>query len=295
MGEWILIMQRSTGTISSLGKFRNHRLTKLFAWLIPIVIIVIAAIVAPILTGSSITPRSPRDRFTPPLSRTSDGTIAWFGTDQLGRDMLLEVIHGGKTSLFVSFVSVGIAMIIGTALGIIAGYNGGWLDLVIMRIAEIQLCFPSTLLAIFLAVFISGGLTGVIVVLTAIRWAQFARVARGETLHLKHREFVEAARSLGANTFYIVCRHIVPHLVSTLTVLATSMLGRQMIIEASLSFLGIGVTRPAVSWGGIIASGRGYITQAWWVSTLPGIIMLVTVLSISLFGDALRDYLDPKV
>lgn len=287
-------MQHTTGVLSSFRKLASHKLTRVFLLLIPVIVLMGAALAVPWVTGRSVNQRSPQDRFTPPLSRTKSGSLSLLGTDQLGRSLFLEIIYGGKISLYVSFASVIMAMIIGTVAGIFAGYYGGFVDMFIMRLAEIQLCFPSTLLAIVLSVFVRNSLVGVIIILTAVRWAQFARVARGETLHLQHREFVEAARSLGGKSGYIIFRHIVPHLFSTLLVLATSMLGRQMLIEASLSFLGIGVTRPFVSWGGIISSGRNYLSQAWWVSTLPGVAMLITVISISLFGDALRDYLDPR-
>lgn len=288
-------MQFTGRALPYLKKFTVNPFVRLFLLLIPLIIMIILSFGVPLLTGETSTPRSPVDRFTPPLGRTQSGNFALLGTDQLGRDLLLEIVHGGRISLFVSFFSVIIAMLFGTTVGMLAGYYGGLPDMLLMRVVELQLCFPPTLLAIFLSVFIGHGLTGVIIVLTAIRWAQFARVARGEVLYLKHKEFVEGARSLGASTLYIFCQHIIPHLFSTVTVLATSMLGRQMVIEASLSFLGIGVTRPAISWGGIITAGRNYLTQAWWVSTLPGLVMLITVVSISLFGDALRDYLDPKM
>lgn len=213
----------------------------------------------------------------------------WFGTDQLGRDMLSRVIHGARLSLFIAFCAVLLAGLGGTLVGLIAGYRGGWVDEVAMRLAEIQYALPPVILAMVLVGVIGPNTTNIIIVITLANWARFARVVRADALSLKHRDFVLLARLSGASSWWIVVRHILPNVRSTLLVLLTLDVGLIMILEATLSFLGLGIQPPDPSWGTMIADGRGYLERAWWISMLPGAVLLLTVLSVNVLGDMLRE------
>ncbi|MFG1347835.1 ABC transporter permease [Xanthobacter autotrophicus DSM 431] len=211
----------------------------------------------------------------------------WFGTDQLGRDVLSRVIFGGRMSLFIALCVVILAGIGGTLAGILAGYRGGLVDDVVMRFAEIQYALPPVILALVLVGALGPSTTNIIIVITLANWARFARVIRAEAISLRHRDFVLLARLSGASSWRIVLTHILPNVQATLLVLLTLDIGLIIILEATLSFLGLGIQPPDPSWGTMIAEGRAYLERAWWTSLLPGAALLLTVLAANVIGDSL--------
>jgi len=229
------------------------------------------------------------DTFSPPSA------AHWMGTDQLGRDILSRAMYGARISLAIALVVVTLAGVLGTLLGVIAGYVGGAADAVIMRLTDMQLAFPAVILALVLAGVIGVNMTNLVVVLTLANWARFARVIRGEVLSLKTREFVLLARLSGAGPWWVMRRHIVPNIAGTFVVLVTLDIGSVIILEATLSFLGLGVQPPMASWGSMIAEGRGQLSNAWWVCVMPGAVLIATVLGANLLGDVLREKLNPVI
>lgn len=217
------------------------------------------------------------------------------GTDRLGRDVLSRIIFGTRVSLGVAVCAILLGGLIGTTLGLIAGYNGRWIDALIMRAADGFLAFPSILLALVLAVTVGPSFEVVVIVLALVLWARFARLVRGEVLSLKGRDFVLLARVAGAGGIRIVVRHILPNVANTLVVLCTLQVGWAIIVEASLTFLGAGVPPPTPTWGGMVAEGLDYIESSWWISVMPGIAIMLVVFSYNLVGDWIRDVLDPQL
>lgn len=252
-------------------------------------VILAAALFAPWLAPFDPTAISLGETFLAPSA------THWFGTDQLGRDILSRAIHGASISLFIAGCAVLLAGGIGTLLGILGGYFGGVADAVVMRLADIQLAFPAVILALVLAGAIGVNIGNLILVLTLANWARFARVTRGEVLSLKARDFVLLARLAGASRLWIMLRHIAPNIVGTFVVLATLDVGSVIVLESTLSFLGLGIQPPTPSWGAMIAEGRGFLSSAWWVCVLPGVVLIATVLAANLLGDALRDRLNPVI
>jgi peptide/nickel transport system permease protein len=217
------------------------------------------------------------------------------GTDKLGRDNFSRMVHGARISLTVALLAIALGGVVGTALGLMAGYFGGKTDAVIMRIVDIKLAFPSILLALVLVAAFKPHLVTVVMVIAILLWARYARLVRGEALAIRHRDFVDRARVAGASDLRIMARHILPNLVNTVVVLATLEVGHVIILESTLSFLGAGIPPPTSAWGLMVADGRTLIINAWWVAFFPGLAILMTVLSMNLFGDWLRDKLDPKL
>ena len=217
------------------------------------------------------------------------------GTDKLGRDLVTRMIYGARVSLAVALLAILFAGVVGTSLGLLAGYAGGWLDAVIMRLVDIMLSLPSILLALVLVAAIGPSFTTVVTVIVMVFWSQYARQARGETLSLRERAFVDRAKVSGASHFRVIMKHILPNLLNSLVVLATLQLGAVIIFEASLSFLGAGIPRPTPAWGVMVADGRELVVANWWVSFFPGMCILLAVMSLNLLGDWVRDKLDPKM
>lgn len=228
-------------------------------------------------------------RLTPPFTNMSH----IFGTDPLGRDVLARVITGGKISLLVGFVSVAGAVIIGVIMGLVAGYYRGFWDMVVMRFADVQLALPFILLAITFIAIVGGGLMNTIILLIVSQWVQYARLVRGSVLALREREFILSARAIGVKDWRIIFQHLLPNLLGPVIVLMTLNVANNILLESSLTFLGLGVDPTIPSWGGMLADGRTYLQTAWWVSVFPGLAILLTVLGLNLLGDWLRDSLDP--
>jgi len=263
-------------------------------------LLVIAAAAAAAVFAPALAPGDPvrndlLARLTPPMWETGGSRAHPLGTDTLGRDVLSRLLHGARVSLVVGFVAVAVGGAVGVALGLLAGYYGGRLVDVLMRVGDIHLAFPVLLLGVALLSVLGASLVNLVLVLALSGWTGYARIVRGETLSLKQRDFVEAARALGAPDRHVLARHLLPNVLPPIVVVATFSVARTIIAEASLSFLGLGIPPPQPSWGAMLDEGRNYITTGWWLALFPGVAILVVVLGINLVGDWLRDALDPRM
>lgn len=257
--------------------------------------VVLAALAAPMLTPHSPTDQNLRQKLQPPIGFDGGGTDHPLGTDQLGRDLLSRVLYGARLSIVIGILAAVIAAAIGVVLGVLSGYYGSWADSTIMRVVDIQMAFPAILLALAVMVMLGSGLMNLILVLGVTGWILFSRIIRADALSLKHQEFMVAGRAIGATNTHLLQHYILPNLVGTITVLFTLTLARAVISESSLSFLGLGIAPPTPSWGGMLSEGRSYLSVAWWITTIPGIALMITVIGVNLLGDALRDILDPRL
>lgn len=269
--------------------FRRNR--PAVAGLVAIVVLYAVALLTPLLA-----PHDPivqgdllAERLLPPSAEH------WFGTDRFARDGLSRILYGARISLTIGFVAVAISLSIGTLVGAVSGYLGGKADAVIMRLVDMVISFPPLVLLITIIALFQPSIFLIIAVLGLTQWPGVARIVRGEVLSLKEREFVLAARALGFSQARVVFRHIVPNALAPVIVAATLGIGNVIVLEAGLSFLGLGVQPPTPSWGTMVAEGRNYLVDAWWLSTIPGLAIVVTVLSFNLAGDGLRDALDPRL
>ena len=235
------------------------------------------------------------DRFLPPSFMDGGKGDYLLGTDKLGRDILSRIIHGSRISLSVSLLVIGITSFIGTIMGILAGYAGGRFDGFVMRVVDVALSFPNILLALLLAVGIEPGYWTVVLALSILGWAGYARLVRGEALRLRESDFVAQARVNGASTLRIMLRHIFPNVINSLIVMMTLQVGMIILAESVLSYLGVGVPAPTASWGSMVSDGRSYLDTAWWISAFPGIAIGLVVMSGNFLGDWLRDKLDPRL
>jgi peptide/nickel transport system permease protein len=260
-----------------------------------IVIFTSIAVLAPFLTPYDPLSGSLINSRLPPFWM-EEGTFAHpLGTDLLGRDVWCRIVYGARASLAVSLIAIFIAGSVGTFLGLISGYFGGWYDILIMRAVDLMLSMPLLLMALVLAVTLGPSFSNVIVVLVLSLWAQYARQIRNETLMWRERDFVKLARVAGASHLRIMWRHLLPNVLNTLIVLVVLQVGRVILLEASLSFLGVGLPPPQPAWGLMVAEGREFLHSAWWVSLMPGLAIVSTITALNVFGDWLRDYLDPKL
>jgi peptide/nickel transport system permease protein len=256
-------------------------------------IVMLCAVLPGLLAPADPNEQQLRARFTPPVARTPEGALAILGTDQLGRDILSRVIHGARTSVLIGLSAMLLAGVVGTSLGLTAGIRGGISDHLIMRLADMQLAFPFILLAITIVGVLGPSIRNIILVVGLSNWATYARVVRAETLAVRERGYVDAARSLGMSPLGIVWRHILPNVSASLIVVATFGVAGAILTEAGLSFLGLGVPLAIPSWGGMLADGRQFVDTRYWLALFPGVALFLTVMAMNTVGDALRDALDP--
>jgi peptide/nickel transport system permease protein len=276
-----------------LGRLRTRPLAVLGG--LVVVAYVLAAIFAPQLTSYDPTTGNLRERFRPPMWVEGGEAAYPLGTDDQGRDLLTRIIFGSRISLLVGLLAVGISVAVGTTLGALAGFYRGPLDDMLSRFADLLLAFPYLIFAIAVMAFLGPGFANLMMALTFKGWVEFFRLVRGEMMSEKTKEYVQAAKVVGQPPLTIVVTEILPNIVQSVFVLATLRTGYMIIMEASLSFLGLGIQPPTPAWGSMVAAGRDYLLTAWWASTLPGVAILILVLSINVLGEGLRDILDPRL
>ena len=258
-------------------------------------LVIFAAIAAPLVAPKDPTGIHLVQRLKPPGFVDPAGGRSWLGTDSLGRDVYSRIVYGARVSLMVGLSAVLISGTVGLLLGLVSGFFGGWVDDVIMRVADIQLSFPTILLALAIMAVLGSGLDKVILVLGLTGWVQYGRIVRGQVLSVKQEEFVLAARATGERNWRILFEHILPNIWSPVIVIASFSVATNIVAEASLSFLGVGVPPSVPSWGAMLADGRQYIGLAEWLTIPAGLAISFTVLSINILGDWLRDFIDPRL
>ena len=271
-----------------------RRRTALFGMLVVAMVLLTAAF-APVISPFDPLAQDISQRLREPGWHDAQGRTHLLGTDHLGRDILARIIYGSRIALLVGLAAVLISGVLGMAIGLISGYFGGRVDDFFMRLADVQLAFPFILLAIAVIGVLGPSLRNIIIVIGVSSWVVYARVVRGEVLSIRERDFVQAAIALGSRDTQVLVRHVLPNTFTPWLVVATLDMARVIVIESALSFLGLGVQPPTPTWGGMLADGRVYLSTAWWLATFPGLAILVTVLGINLFGDGLRDTLDPRL
>lgn len=280
--------RRRVKTVRNSRRFQQFFGNKLnVVGLVFVTLVVFSAVFAPV-----IAPEGPNDQdlFNRLESPSADHPM---GTDQLGRDVLSRLLHGARISLGIALAVVAITLTIGTAVGLIAGYAGGWIDEGLMRFVDVLLAFPGILLALVIAGILGPSLVNIMIALAVVGWTQYARIIRGSVLSVKEEEFVKSAQLMGVSKTRIVLRHILPNVVTPVVVLATMDMAYVILGTAGLSFLGLGAQPPTPEWGTMLSQGRNYVDTAWWIVNFPGLAIMVTVLGFNLLGDGLRDVLDP--
>ena len=295
-------VRTANGVWRALGAARRYPI-------LPVAILLLV-LVLPAIFADWVAPHDPvvgslSERLAPPFWVEAEGEGIYatpggslnhmLGTDKQGRDILSRIIYGARVSLTVAAISIFMAGIIGTSLGLVAGYFGGNIDHLVMRAVDICLSMPAILFALVLAVVLGPSFQTVIIVIVTIFWSRYARLVRGETLSIKSQDFVARARVAGASNLRIIARHVFPNIVNTIIVLATLEVGQVILLESTLSFLGAGLPRPTPAWGLMVADGRELLVTSWWLTVWPGTAILLSVLSMNLLGDWLRDRLDPKL
>jgi peptide/nickel transport system permease protein len=266
-----------------------------FLGLIVVILIIFIAVFANFLSPMDAQKQDILHKYAAPFWIEGGSTEHILGTDQLGRDVLSRLILGSRITLMVAFAGSIAAGFVGVLLGALSGYHGGWIDQAIMRIAEIQLAFPFVLLAVFIAAVLGQGIGNVIFIAGLSGWVRYARIVRGEFLAIKEMEYIEAVRALGCRDGRIMVKHMLPNVVSPIIIIATLEMAKIVLMEASLSYLGVGIPIEVPTWGRMLSEAQVAIFNAPWLSILPGLCILFTVLGVNLFGDWLRDYLDPKL
>jgi peptide/nickel transport system permease protein len=281
--EWVTLLRRLV-----------RRRTALFGLLV-VLMVMLAAVLAPLFAPFDPLEQDIGQRLREPGWQDAQGRVHPLGTDHLGRDILSRIVYGSRIALVVGLAAVLISGVLGMVIGLVAGYFGGRVDDFLMRLADIQLAFPFILLAIAVIGVLGPSLRNIIIVIGVSSWVVYARVVRGEVLSIREREYVQAAVALGSRHGRVLRQHVLPNTFTPWLVVATQDMARVIVIESALSFLGLGVQPPTPTWGGMLADGRVYLSTAWWLATFPGLAILVTVLGINLFGDGLRDTLDPRL
>ncbi len=257
--------------------------------------IILMAVCAPLVSPYDPVQQSLRERLKSPTWFPETGRRHLLGTDQLGRDILSRIIHGSRVSLIVGVAAVMIGGAIGGSLGLVSGYAGGIVDEVVMFLVDAQLAFPFILLAIGIIAVLGPSFGNLIIIVGLSGWVTYARIVRAQVLTIKEREYVLAIRGLGGSIWRILVSHILPNILAPFLVVATLELARTILLESTLSFLGLGIQPPTPSWGGMLSEGRGYLDTAWWISAFPGLVLMLTALVVSRVGDWLRDVLDPTL
>jgi peptide/nickel transport system permease protein len=281
--EWMTLLRRLV-----------RRRTALFGLLV-VLVVMLAAAAAPLVAPFDPLEQDIGQRLREPGWQDAQGRVHALGTDHLGRDILSRIIFGSRIALLVGLAAVVISGVLGMIIGLVAGYFGGRMDDFLMRLADVQLAFPFILLAIAVIGVLGPSLRNIIIVIGVSSWVVYARVVRGEVLSIREREYVHAAVALGSRHWRVLATHVLPNTFTPWLVVATLDMARVIVIESALSFLGLGVQPPTPTWGGMLADGRVYLSTAWWLATFPGLAILITVLGINLFGDGLRDTLDPRL
>jgi peptide/nickel transport system permease protein len=281
--EWVTLLRRLV-----------RRRTALFGMLV-VLGVMLAAVLAPVVSPFDPLEQDIGQRLREPGWQDAQGRLHPLGTDHLGRDILARIVFGSRIALVVGLAAVAISGVLGMLIGLVAGYFGGRVDDFLMRLADIQLAFPFILLAIAVIGVLGPSLQNIIIVIGVSSWVVYARVVRGEVLSIREREYVQAAIALGSQHWRVLRHHVLPNTLTPWLVVATLDMARVIVIESALSFLGLGVQPPTPTWGGMLADGRVYLSTAWWLATFPGLAILITVLGINLFGDGLRDTLDPRL
>jgi peptide/nickel transport system permease protein len=281
--EWVTLLRRLV-----------RRRTALFGMLV-VLGVMLAAVFAPLVSPFDPLEQDIGQRLREPGWQDTQGRLHPLGTDHLGRDILARIVFGSRIALVVGLAAVAISGVLGMLIGLVAGYFGGRVDDFLMRLADVQLAFPFILLAIAVIGVLGPSLQNIIIVIGVSSWVVYARVVRGEVLSIREREYVQAAIALGSQHWRVLRHHVLPNTLTPWLVVATLDMARVIVIESALSFLGLGVQPPTPTWGGMLADGRVYLSTAWWLATFPGLAILVTVLGINLFGDGLRDTLDPRL
>jgi peptide/nickel transport system permease protein len=260
-----------------------------------LLVVTAGAVLAPVVSPADPLLQDVSVRLKPPTLEGGDGQAHLLGTDHLGRDILSRLIYGARISLAIGISAVAVAGTLGTLIGLVAGYRGGRVDDLCMRLTDTMLAMPFILLALAVIAVLGSSLRNIIFVLGITSWVSYARVVRAEVLTLRTREFVAAAQALGGQGTRIIFRHLLPNVLTPVIVIATLEVARMIILESALSFLGLGVQPPTPTWGGMLADGRAYLSTAWWLATFPGLCIMLSVLGINLLGDWLRDVLDPRL
>jgi peptide/nickel transport system permease protein len=263
--------------------------------LVMVLAVIISAVFAPFLSPHDPILQDVEKRLIPPVWQTEGETNYLLGTDHLGRDIVSRLIYGARISIVVSVSAVVFSAILGTIIGLLSGFYGGNVDNIFMRIADVQLAFPFILLAIAIIAVLGPNLQNIIIVMGITGWVIYARVVRAEVLSLREKEFITSVRALGGSNGRIIFKHLLPNVVAPIIVIITLEMARMIIMEAALSFLGLGIQPPTPTWGGMLADGRVYLATSWWLATFPGLVIMLVVLGINLLGNWLRDILDPRL
>jgi peptide/nickel transport system permease protein len=281
-----------TGAAPAQGR-RRTRLADAAPFVAILAGLCLVAILAPWIAPYDPDAQNLLGRLKPPGTEIR-GHLYLLGTDELGRDLLSRTIYGARVSIGVALLSVMLSAAVGTSLGMLAAFRRGWVEVLIMRLADIVLSVPAILLAVITVAVLGPGLQNVVIVLALTRWPRYARVAYGQALTIAHMPYVRFAQHLGSSTLRTLRLHILPNILGPLIVVATLEFGLMVLFESGLSFLGLGVQPPTASWGAMLSTGRSYVATAWWIATLPGLCLFLLILSVNVLGDRLRDRLDPR-